>query len=158
MAEHDILDLSTGVERPTIRINGQAYEMRTPDEFTWHQNQLINKRGRQFQNLVSRMDNEEGLTDQETDKLGNLSADMVDQLVVDLPEDVAEKLRPIHQLKIFEAFTKLSREMQEKNQPEATAATQEPADKNQEAGESAPQSQQCLPESSDSTAGTPSGG
>jgi hypothetical protein len=166
MAEREILDLSTGVERPTIRIDGKAFEMRTPDEFSWHQNQMISKNGRRFQNLVKRMETDDGLTDEETRKLQDLSKDMVDQVVVDLPEEIADKLKPLHQLKIFEAFTKLSREMKEQNTPDSAAAESDPGSEPEakpepdrqdpNPGDKPPAN--CSPESSDSMEATQSSG
>lgn len=149
MAEH-LLDLATATDRPTIRIDGNHYEMRTPEEFSWKDNQLISKRGKRFQVLVNKMQTETGLNDAEGGDLEKIAAEMVDLLVVDIDDETKVKLKPLHQLKIFEAFSTLSQvsppvETAPDQAAEAETATETPADSE------SPTPANSSPESSDST-------
>lgn len=93
-----VLDLTLN-DRPTIRINGKSYEMRTSDEFaflTFRQHQ------RKFQRLGELL-RKKKTTQAEEKEMARLLDEFVRELVI-APAAVHDKMRDSHRLEIVKAF------------------------------------------------------
>lgn len=98
MANNPILDLETLIKRPTIKIDGKSFEIRTPDELSVLESAWFSKKGREIAE-AAKQDNQ--------DEVETLMAEVVGRCVVDLPEDVLTKLSGAHKAAISELFTQL---------------------------------------------------
>jgi hypothetical protein len=95
-----ILDLTTFIERPTIRIDGEHYELRSLDEMSILEGQALTRDGREIEILAA------GGTDPEG-RLSGLLADVVNRIVIGLPDTVLEALSDTNRMAICEVFTGL---------------------------------------------------
>lgn len=99
MAETPILELSTLIERPTIRIDGTLYELRAPDELSVMDGQYLTHAGKRIDALARTEDADEHLP--------MLLDEVIRRVTVDLPEEVLGKLKESQKLSICEVFTGL---------------------------------------------------
>lgn len=100
MAKKRILELSTLVDRDTVVINGEEFDLRAPAEFSILEFHRIGKRAASLSALQAK----DGLTD---DEIGELSSvlDELCRLVLVAPDEVHLKLREGHKQAILGAFT-----------------------------------------------------
>ncbi|MBB99192.1 MAG: hypothetical protein CML67_06605 [Rhodobacteraceae bacterium] len=99
MAETPILELSTLIERPTIRIDGTLHELRAPDELSVMDSQYLTHAGKRIDALARTEDADE--------LLPKLLDEVIRRVTVELPEEVLGKLTESHKLSICEVFTGL---------------------------------------------------
>jgi hypothetical protein len=104
MAE-PILNLDTLVERPTIAINGEPYEMRTPGELSLLDFHWVGKQSAALEPLFAQS---EPLT---LDQIGEIGENLgkLCQFILLAPEEVLKKLHVAHQLQVIQVFTGLLR-------------------------------------------------
>lgn len=110
-----LLDLNTLVERPTIRVNGELYGLRDPDEVNLLEMERLKRLGEKVDVLgkdnISEAEIEEALK----------ALDIACRMVLDAPDDVHRKLRDSHRMQILKVFTDLHRVTAPAPAPEATA-------------------------------------
>ena len=105
MAEN-ILDILTKVDRPRFTIDGESYEMRSPDELSMTEFHTLSKKGSE---LIAF--GEQYTSDPEgAFKAIQICIDeLLDLVTPDLPADVRDKLNPFHVQQIIDSFIGLSR-------------------------------------------------
>jgi hypothetical protein len=97
MGQHEpLLDLSTMIERPRIRIDGVAYEIRTPEELTLFQSQQFTLWGKELEAL--------GAAPEKADELEALVRRVVTAVTVEVPPAVLGKLSTSQLMNIVEVF------------------------------------------------------
>lgn len=94
-----ILDLGTLASRPTVRIDGKSYEMRTSDEFTYL---VYRQYQRQFQRLGVLLKKKRASQAEEKEQV-RLLEDVVRKILL-APDAVHARLRDTHRLEIVKAF------------------------------------------------------
>lgn len=94
-----ILDLSTLIERPTIRIDGATYQLRNPEELSILDSQWLSDAGKRIETIAG--------TKGDGEELDAAIAEVVKRAVVDLPPDVFAKLSGSQRMAIVEVFTGL---------------------------------------------------
>ncbi|MBA5778072.1 hypothetical protein H2509_13550 [Stappia sp. F7233] len=94
-----ILDLSTLIERPRIRIDGNLYEIRSPDELSLIESHFFALKGQEIDRLTK--------AGNQGEELAELIRDVVRKVVVELPSKVLSRLSEAHMLAIVEVFTGL---------------------------------------------------
>ena len=98
-----MLDLNTLIERPVIRIDGEKYEILTPDELSVLDWKRFLKTAGRLEEIVAMPE----LGDDETEELSNLLIDLTDKIMVGVPSDVRSKLNQNHLLSVAGVFTTL---------------------------------------------------
>ena len=98
------LDLSTQIDRPIVRIDGEEYEMFSPHEMTLVQIHNIQSQGRMLESLMSK----DQLSDNERKKLTGIGDTLLSAIMVDIPEEVRSRLTDIMKLRLVTVFTRLS--------------------------------------------------
>lgn len=98
MAKAPILDLDTLIERPTIRVNKESYELYSPEEISLLDSQFFTMKGREIEVLAKGDD---------TEALAALIDKVCRRCLVDMPDDVYALLSPPQRTSIVEAFTGL---------------------------------------------------
>ncbi|AEQ50748.1 hypothetical protein [Pelagibacterium halotolerans] len=93
-----LLDLQTLIERPIIKVDGNAYELYSPDELTIIQSQWFTRAGQQIEAL-GKGDDEQALLDKLTE--------VARRALVAMPEEVFAKLTDRHKTAIVQVFTSL---------------------------------------------------
>lgn len=99
-----LLDLSTLTERKQITIDGVAFEMRDPDEFSILDNHRFARMGKRLDALM----NKDALSEAEEKELAD-TLDRLAQKILDAPDSVHARLRDNHRLQIIRTFTQLQR-------------------------------------------------
>ncbi|MEO9612636.1 MAG: hypothetical protein ABJG86_09715 [Nitratireductor sp.] len=99
MANKPLLDLDTLIERPTIRVDGKTYELRSPDELSIFDSQYYSAKGREIEKLAAAGD--------AIDELTALIEKLAGQIILGMPETVFNALSQAHKLSIVEVFTGL---------------------------------------------------
>lgn len=145
MAE-PILDLNTLVERPKIKIDGEVYEILSPEELSVVDHQRFGIWGRRIDALMAKPKT----TAAEQKELAQILGDLTDRILVGVPEELREKLSDTHRLEVAEVFIRLP--LQRRLNRLAAAGAAGAADGAALTGESSP------PASSASTAGRRAGG
>lgn len=97
-----LLDLETLIERPKITIDGEPYEIVSPDELSVIEIQRLASLGRKLDNLL-RQDGE-AQPNQLTKALELLTA----TIMAPVPADIRGKLSDGHKRAVIEVFTMLS--------------------------------------------------
>lgn len=98
MAPNTLLELTTDApERAVIKIDGKPYELLSRDD-------LGLKEDAEFRRLVKEFSDEQ--TGKDWQKMDVLLGSMVKSIVINIPNEVLEKLSDAKKLKIIEAFTK----------------------------------------------------
>lgn len=98
MAKAPILDLDTLIERPTIRIDGKAYELWSPEELSILDSQYFTLKGREIEELARGED---------VEALSALIEKVCRRCLVEIPDDVFAKLSAPQKTAIVEAFSGL---------------------------------------------------
>lgn len=99
-----LLELSTtDFDRPIVRIDGDDFEMRVPDELTFHQFGQQVALGKRMEEISGRVDDAELL-----EEMHHLMEESVRLLLIDVPDDVIEKLNPGLVMKIVDFFNQLA--------------------------------------------------
>lgn len=106
MAKHDapILDLSTLVDRPKIKIDGEHYEILAPEELTVLDAQRFASAGERLKALSAKGD-EAALKE-----AADIAADITDKIMAHVPKEVRDKLSLIHRIQVADAFMQLLQE------------------------------------------------
>lgn len=94
-----ILDLNTLIERPTIRIDGETYELRSPDELSVLDSHFFTVKGKEIEQL--------GEAEGSDADLAAVVDQVVPRMVIDLPDDVYDRLSGAAKLAIVDVFTGL---------------------------------------------------
>ncbi|WP_048648946.1 hypothetical protein [Nitratireductor soli] len=94
-----ILDLNTLIERPTIRIDGMTYELRSPDELSVLDSHFFTVKGKEIERLAGE--------DGKDEELAAVIDEVVPRMVVDLPAEVFISLPGAARLAIVDVFTGL---------------------------------------------------
>ena len=104
-----VLDLSTLIpDRPPIRIDGQLYHLRSPDELTLAESHRFSRWGQELERLGKASETLGHIGEARGDtRLEDLLRVVARAALADVPEDVAAKLTPHHCLAIVEVFTVL---------------------------------------------------
>lgn len=97
-----LLNLDTLIVRPQVIIDGQSYEMVSPDEMTIVERQRQVARGRRMQELLDKRE----LSNQEQGELARV-LDEGCRAILLAPDDVHAKLMDGHRLDIIDAFGQL---------------------------------------------------
>lgn len=101
MAKTDpILDIETLIARPVIAIDGKKYEMLSPAELSLQQSHM-------FARWAKRMEALQASDSDIDDEMAVIVGQIVQLVVVDLPEEVFAKLSEEHRLEISQVFTGL---------------------------------------------------
>jgi len=94
-----LLDLDTLIQRPTITINGNSYEIPSPDELSIAECQKFTIWGREIETLSK--DEDAG------DKLDELIGKVAAFVLREIPAEIQAKLKPIHKMQVVSVFTRL---------------------------------------------------
>lgn len=103
MADEPILELTTLVRRPKIAIDGERYEIRSPDELSVLDHQRLASLGTRLQKLMDKAE----LTTPEEKELGELIPTISAKIMVGVPIAIAARLSDEQRLKVIEVFTSL---------------------------------------------------
>jgi hypothetical protein len=96
-----LLDLTTLIERPKIRIDGTLYEILSPDEITVVDVERFAQSGQRIASLL------DGDGSSNVAALSAALDEVCDRIMVGVPDDVKAKLSVTQRLAIAEAFTQL---------------------------------------------------
>jgi hypothetical protein len=99
MAKSPLLDLSTLIERPVIRVDGANYQLKSPEELTLLESQQFTTWGAEIEKLAK-----DGTAVEELDMLVSVVARAT---LTDMPGDVFGRLSPSQRMAIVEVFTAL---------------------------------------------------
>lgn len=101
MAEQSsiLLDLNTLIDRPKIAVDGELYEILSPDELTVLDTQRFENWGREIQAL--------GQDEKRETEFQALIDKVARRIMVGVPDAVAAKLSTSHQLRVIAVFTGL---------------------------------------------------
>lgn len=121
-----LLDLSTLIERPAIAIDGQRYELLSPDELSVADYQRFAVAGARLQALGDAIEGGDGLA--AVDGAVTLATEVTDRIMVGVPEDVRAKLSLEHRLAVAQVFMRLLQArrpaaVQETDAPPASPST-----------------------------------
>ena len=94
-----LLDLNTLIERPTIKIDGDAYEILSQEELSILDSQRFERWGRKIEELA----NDDG----KADELDALLDTVTEKIMVGVPEDVRSRLTSGHKVRVISVFTGL---------------------------------------------------
>jgi hypothetical protein len=140
----DLLDLTTLIEQPTIRINKVSYEILHPDQL----GVLDFQRLATMAGSISALTKKRKITDEDAVEVSAVIKDLTDRIMRDIPAEVRDGLTESQRLAVAEVFMMLPRatgRMRKRNirvKPKANSSdgSKPPSD------------------ASDSTAATPSAG
>lgn len=96
-----LLDLDTFVERPFITIDGTAYELRSPGELSVMESHRFGRWGKRIE-VLQDADGEEAVAE-----LDELVATAARAILIDVSDELFEKLSGSHRWKIIDVFTGL---------------------------------------------------
>lgn len=99
MADEHVLDISTLIVRPHIKIDGKNYEILSVNELSVVETQRFALWGTELQQLISDKSKEA--------ELEALVTDLARRILVGVPDSVFEKLKGGHKFSVVEAFTML---------------------------------------------------
>lgn len=94
-----LLDISTAITRQRIRIDGELYELASPEDFEMHEFMWIADRGQKIGELMGESYNEKDGADLDI-KLDDLA-----KKVVLVPDAIFKKLKASHKLAIIRVFS-----------------------------------------------------
>ena len=103
MAEQPILDLETLVRRPSIVIDGEAYDILSPDELSILDTRRLASQGERLEALLGK----EQLTTAEESELGKIILAISARIMVGVPSAIAARLTDSQRLAIIGGFTGL---------------------------------------------------
>ncbi|HMJ87978.1 MAG TPA: hypothetical protein VK504_32600 [Vicinamibacterales bacterium] len=143
------LDLSTLVERHHVRIDGERYELRHPDEFSLIEQLRLFRQAKRVVELVTILTSDTATPSEAEEKEYETLLDLTCRAVLDAPDEVHARLREEHRSAISRAFTQLQSETNSRKRAGANPVTTAAPETNG--------SSSSL-DSVDSTAATPSAG
>lgn len=97
------LNIETLIERPTIDIDGTLYEILSPDELSIIQHHSFAATGRRLEELMK----SDQLDENEAHEMQAIVTDISDEIMVGVPDDIAEKLTDAQRLAVLDVFTAL---------------------------------------------------
>ncbi len=97
-----LLDLNTLIERETVVIDGETYEITSPSELSIIDHHRLGRQGSRLEVLLQKED----ASVQELDETKDLLATLC-RCVLRAPDEVHEKLTDTHRLQLAQAFTEL---------------------------------------------------
>jgi hypothetical protein len=97
-----ILDLTTNIVRPVVRIDGAAYELRVADDLSLLEYKILERLCPRAGDLLI----QDTLTDAEGAELSRL-LDEACRLALVAPDAVHAKLKDVARARVFDAFTEL---------------------------------------------------
>ncbi len=100
-----LLDLTTLTERPAIAIDGERYEILSPDELSIVDSHRFQQWGLRLDVLMKQPE----LSDDDADELTGLVRKLSDRIMVGVPDDVRANLTEGQRLQVAEVFTQLPR-------------------------------------------------
>ena len=106
MAEKNILDILTKVDRPHFTIDGKSYELRHPNELSMTEFHLLSSKGA---SLISFGEQYEKDPDTAFKAIQTCMDELLDIVTPDLPKGVRAILNPFHVQQILDSFIGLSR-------------------------------------------------
>jgi len=106
MAENNILDILTKVDRPHFTIDGKSYEMVHPNELSMAEFHVLASKGSK---LISFGEQYETDPEAAFEAIQNCMNELLDMVTPDLPKAVRDKLNPFHVQQILDSFIGLSR-------------------------------------------------
>ena len=136
-----LLDLTTLIEQPTIKINGTTHEIMHPDQLGVIDFQRLSIMAGRVSDLMKKSSHD----DSDADALTSVITDLTDRIMVGVPAEVRAKLTESQRLAVAEVFMTL---------PRVKAKTTRKAASNPSRSTGAKR----RPGSSDSTAATPPAG
>lgn len=98
-----LLEIETLIERPTIIIDEESYEIRSPDELSVIDTHRLSSQGRRLDALMAK----DKLSAVDKKQLSKLLTDISNFIMVGVPDDVGEKLSDTQRFEIAEVFTAL---------------------------------------------------
>jgi hypothetical protein len=96
-----LLDLDTLITRPFIKIDGQRYDLVSPEELSVLASHCLGSRGRRIETLSQSDDEDDGAD------LEALITEVAREVLADTPNEVFAKLTGAHQMAIVDVFTGL---------------------------------------------------
>jgi len=96
-----LLDLKTTTERPKIAIDGELYEILSPDELGIADRGVFAATVRRIAEIMAK----ESLDDDAKAEAARLLREVADRIMVGVPEAVRAKLNDTQRLQVAEAFT-----------------------------------------------------
>jgi hypothetical protein len=99
MATDQVLDITTLIKRPKIKIDDKLYDILSVEELSVVDNQRFALWGTELQQLVA--------DKAKADELTKLIDDLSEKVLVGVPENVFAKLSGTHRFEVVEAFTML---------------------------------------------------
>lgn len=96
-----LLNLDTLITRPFIMIDGRRYELLSPDELSVLTSHRLGVRGRRIEVLSQSDDDVDGA------ELDEAITEVAAEVLVNVPEDVFDKLTGAHRMAIADVFTGL---------------------------------------------------
>lgn len=91
-----LLSLETLIERPTIDIDGQRYEMLSPDELSVLDSHRFSKWAGRLEELQK--------AGEESPEMDEIADRIARKALIGVPEDVLEKLTGVHKIAVAEVF------------------------------------------------------
>jgi len=98
MAQKPLLDLSTLIERERVNIDGTPYELRNPDELSIVESTRLTRNGEEIERLHA-------AGPEAADQLDEVITDTARCVLVDVPDDVFDRLSGMQRLAVAEVFT-----------------------------------------------------
>jgi hypothetical protein len=115
-----ILDLSTLVERPTVRIDGVEYTMSVPEDLGLRDLTTVER----LRNRVNKVMAKEDVTDADVETVARALETMVRIILPELPGEVLARLSDVKRLAIVNAFRQAVGELMPTPPPPETTASQ----------------------------------
>jgi len=98
-----LLDLTAQVERPSIRIDGELYDILSPDEITIIDANRLLRMGQRLAELAAA----DGGGDQDSEEMESLLTSITDRILEPLPAEVRARLSAAQRMRIMGVFTTL---------------------------------------------------
>lgn len=103
-----LLDLSTIVDRPKIKVDGELYDLARPSDLGFKQDAQLSHAHKRA-NELHQKENGEAMTDDDWEELSHLLDRSCRILILDLPNEKHELLSDIQRLQVMTAFTQATR-------------------------------------------------
>ncbi len=105
MATESLLDLTTLIEQPTIKVDGCQYEILHPDQLGVLDFQRLSTMAGRLSGLMKAPDP----SDADAGELTKIIEDLTDRIMVGVPADVRAKLNESQRIAVAEVFMMLPR-------------------------------------------------
>ena len=100
-----LIELTTLIEQPTIKINGELYEILHPDQLGVIDFQRLASMGSKVSALLKKSEPD----DADAAELNTIIVDLTDRIMVSIPADVRDKLTESQRIAVAEVFMTLPR-------------------------------------------------